>query len=226
MSQGTRIGWHFLSDDGLLRFGDYRKPRKGEWVKMLGFGNPILNQIGMHASQTVLDALNYAPGSLLCRVKVRGDIVSDGNKFAGRERLIIARADATRMLHEFACDCAMIALKVAKNTNQQSLSAINIKRRWLSCNASDLELSNAFESASEAAMDANYGVDWAALWTVFWATSCSPLTSAFNAASSCAVASSIVASCPSAGSEAWNIAWAERSRDLEERAMKHFGICR
>jgi len=60
-------------------------------------------------------------------------------------------ADATRVLHEFACWCAENALKQAKVTDECYWNAIKTKRAWLDGKATDMEL-----DAARAA--------WAAAW--------------------------------------------------------------
>jgi len=61
-------------------------------------------------SERPFQALQYAPGSTICRVELDGDLVPHGDpidKWVGRRRRIIGRADATATLRRFAADQAL-----------------------------------------------------------------------------------------------------------------------
>lgn len=94
------LAWHFLSDAGLMRDG--RKPRKVETHK----GSLVLCESGLHASRDILDALKYAPGAILCRVRCSGTIVHGDDKLVCSRRAILWRVDATSALRKFARWCA------------------------------------------------------------------------------------------------------------------------
>jgi hypothetical protein len=97
--------WHFLPDDGRLRFGNRQKVVVGETLSISE--RPILCERGFHASRSARDALSYAPGGLLCRVSVGGEIIEDDNKLVGQERTVIWMRDATNMLRAFAREQAL-----------------------------------------------------------------------------------------------------------------------
>ena len=66
--------------------------------------------MGLHASEHPFDALTYAPGKMLHKVILRGDLQSHGDpidKYVGRERKITASMDAEKLLREFARWCAL-----------------------------------------------------------------------------------------------------------------------
>ena len=67
------LGWHFTDETECLRYGDGRKIKVGITHKVNC--EPILCQAGLHTSKTVLDALQYAPGNILFRVRLSGKIV-------------------------------------------------------------------------------------------------------------------------------------------------------
>lgn len=74
----TVEGWHFLVEDGRLRFDQRQKVEVG---KTLTFkGKPVLCECGFHASVKALDALQYAPGPICCRVVLGGEIVHGTDK--------------------------------------------------------------------------------------------------------------------------------------------------
>ena len=104
MSDTIKTGYHFTGE--LLRNGD-PVPPIGEWLE---FSGPIIPcKAGLHISEHSMDALQYAPGPLLHRVELTGDLQSNGDpidKWCGRRRRIVASADATVMLRLFARQCA------------------------------------------------------------------------------------------------------------------------
>jgi len=89
--------WHFVGKK--LRDGS-PVPNDGE--KLVFTGEPILCEQGYHASNSPFDALQYAPGNILCRVEYGGKIIEDTDKLVCTERTIIQRIDATEMLRYFA----------------------------------------------------------------------------------------------------------------------------
>jgi hypothetical protein len=184
------FGWHFLQADGRLRYGDYRKPRVGRWMKSTG--KPVLCENGMHASALALDALNEAPGPIACYVELRGGIEHGSDKSVACERKIIAMADATRVLHEFACWCAKRALdaetKAGRQPDPRIIKAIKVKIRWLKGRATDAELAAARSAARDAAQDAGWATGSAAAWDT-------------------AVAATLTTACDTARAAAWNAAW-------------------
>jgi hypothetical protein len=104
------LAWHFCGDT--LRDGRPIPP-DGEWL--VHDGEVIPCQSGLHASERIIDALKYAPGSTICRVEVRGDIkYHDNNKLAGRERRILWRVDGEQLLHKFARQCALDVIHLWK----------------------------------------------------------------------------------------------------------------
>jgi hypothetical protein len=105
------LAWHFLRADGQLRYGDSRIPKDREKLTIKG---PLLLCInGLHASVNPLDALSYAPGFLLCRVRLSGQILEGNDKACATERTVLWRADATATVVEFAQWCAGRAKKHA-----------------------------------------------------------------------------------------------------------------
>ena len=91
------LAWHFVG--ATLRDGR-PVPKDGEKLKF--DGTPIMCERGLHASRHPFDALRYAPGSVLCRVRCGGTIIEAEDKLVCTERTILARADATEALRYFA----------------------------------------------------------------------------------------------------------------------------
>ena len=105
----TIMAWHFLEatdkhPQGELRDGQPAPPI-GEWLVHDG---PIkICKAGLHASENVLDALSYAPGTLLCRVACCEGVVREADKLVCRRRRIEWRVDAEPALRAWARWCAL-----------------------------------------------------------------------------------------------------------------------
>ena len=152
----SKLAWHF-TDGPRLRDGR-PLPAIGETLRHEG--EVIACESGLHASARLLDACNYAPGCLLHRVRLGGTIVDHGDKLVASERTILATVDATRTLHEFACDAATALLDAeeaaGRTVDPRSRRAIEVKRLWLEGKATDQELAAAWDAARDAA--------WVAAW--------------------------------------------------------------
>ena len=96
--------WHFCRNDRTLGYGDGRKIVVGETLAV--DVDPRLCRAGLHASPTVYDALIYAPGEILCEVRLANGVIRDGDKSVARERTVIRMADATDVLRKYARMCA------------------------------------------------------------------------------------------------------------------------
>ena len=154
------LAWHFLPENGRLAYTN--RP-----VKVGGANTvkpPIVPcQRGLHASVRAIDALEYAPGPVVCRVECSGEIVPHGgDKLACSRRKVLAMADATTLLHEFACWCAEQALARAQDPAPRSVAAIAAKRAWLRGEIGDRELAAAREAAWAAAGEAAREAAWEA----------------------------------------------------------------
>lgn len=63
----TVLAWHFVGD--ALRDGRPIPP-DGEWLRHDGPIEPCASEL--HASERIIDALSFAPGSTIFRVELRG----------------------------------------------------------------------------------------------------------------------------------------------------------
>jgi hypothetical protein len=91
------IAYHFVGK----RLRDGRPvPKDGELLRF--DGEPIMCKQGLHASVDPFDALWYAPGPILCKVRLGGKIVEGEDKVVATERTILARVDATDLCRYFA----------------------------------------------------------------------------------------------------------------------------
>lgn len=191
----TTLAWHFLLDNHTLRFSHNNKLAVKVCVgQTLQYdGHLELCRSGLHASIRLIDALKYAPGATICRVECGGKILRGNDKICAETRKVLWMLNGTRLLHEFACDVAELALAKMKNPDPRSVAAIKAKRDWLVGKITDAELAaiqhdawiawNSQEANGEARNVA--GAAWYATWHTNLTLGCSSwmtaiLTSAFT----------------------------------------------
>ena len=212
--------WWFAPDDKYTQFphnGSRRRIRKGLKLHV----DPPLKMCerGLHASGRPLDALAYAPGSIVCRVELSGEILHEPDKLCATDRRILWWADATNTLHEFACWCAERTLKAAKVKDPRPWGAIKTKRLWLKGEATDKELAVARDAARDAAKDAARDAAWDAARDAAWdAASAAAKDAARDAAWAVARAAAWDAASAAARSAAWDVA-RDVARDAQNRKL-------
>jgi hypothetical protein len=91
------LAWHFVGDR--LRDG---RPVPPDHEPLIHTGMIMVCESGLHASLHPFDALQYAPGHILCLVRCEGDIAYYDDKLVCVRRTILARMDATDMLRYYA----------------------------------------------------------------------------------------------------------------------------
>ena len=169
MNDDKILAWHFLPDGGNLRWGKWKNRKVRPLVTYVHKGRLELCEVGLHASVEPLDALKYAPGSIICRVQCSDRVEYGEDKLVCGRRRVLWIADATRTLHEFAIWCAEQALGLVAAPDPRSLDALRVKRLWLDGKATDAELSAAWDAASaavsDAAMEAASAAARAAAWS-------------------------------------------------------------
>jgi hypothetical protein len=105
MASKSVLAWHFVN--GSLRDG---RSVPADGVELIHTGQVEMCRSGLHASVRLIDALEFAPGSTICRVRM-GDVVQqDADKLVARSRTILWRVDGEPVLREFARDCALDVL--------------------------------------------------------------------------------------------------------------------
>lgn len=169
------LAWHFVSDT--LRDGS-PVPPDGE--KLVYGGKIELCIAGFHASKQIMDALGYAPGNTICRVKIGGEIIHGHGKLVASERTIIGRVDGDDILREFSRKCALDVIHLWDapemvvqflETGDESLkdAAWDAGARAAARNAAwnaarDAAWNAAWPSARNAAWNAARNAAWAAGW--------------------------------------------------------------
>ena len=176
--------WHFLPTDRRLRYGGDTLVEAGHTYTTDQL--PVLCESGLHASTEPLDALGYAPGPIICRVDIGGEIVDGGDKIVGTERIVIWMGDATDCLRHFARLCAL-----------------DVTYLWDAPDVVLRYLHTGDESIRAAARDAAWDATWDATWDA-----------ARAAARDAARAAARAAAWDAARDAAWDAARAAQNRRL------------
>ena len=138
----TQEGWHWLAVGRKLRYEPYTEVVVGKTVRAKG--KLVICENGVHGSSRALDALQYARGPIISRCTYTGPFVAGADKFCGRSRTPLWIADASTVLHEFACWCAEQALELLRvaggEPDPRSRDAIAAKRAWLRGEVTDEQL--------------------------------------------------------------------------------------
>ena len=130
----TVLAYHFCGPK--LRDGRPIPP-DGEWLAH--DGPVVMCESGLHASRHPFDALQYAPGPILCRVECADVVDEEADKLVCRRRRIITRIDSTDL-------CLQAARRYA----------LDVIHLWPAPDVARLYLETGAESLKVAA--------WAAAW--------------------------------------------------------------
>ena len=101
----TVRAYYFSNKEKRLRHGDGRKIRKG--VTHTFQGEPRLCCQGLHGSIKPLNALRYAPGPIIWKVELSGEMDIGDDKISAQNRKYIEGIDGTELLRKFARMCAL-----------------------------------------------------------------------------------------------------------------------
>ena len=152
------IAYHFVGDT--LRDGR-PIPADGEWL--VHDGDVAICETGLHASKHPYDALQYAPGPVLCLVECEDIVTEQDDKFVCRRRRIVKRFDATDTMRAFARHCALSVIHL--------WAAPDVVRRYLETGDESLRAAArdaAWDAAWDAARAAARDAAWAAAWDAAW----------------------------------------------------------
>jgi hypothetical protein len=216
MTDKIEAFWFCASDK--LPNGDDRKIIVGKKHSLRG---PIIMcKHALHASRTPLDALSYAPGPYLYRVRCWGDVAEETDKLGARHREYVAMVDATNMLRSFAREQALsvihfwdapeVVKQYLETGNEALISAARSTARSAARSAARSEAWSAAESAAEsAARSAAESAAESAAWSAAW-------SAARSAAESAAWSAGRSAAWSAARSEAWSAARSEARKRFNE----------
>ena len=172
------LAYHFLKSDMCSSEGHEPPWKEGE-TRTLD-GEIVICAHGYHASRTAWDALQFAPGPVLCLVEVE-PVEERADKLASRSRRLIKAVNVERELREFAADCALRVLHFYEKAypgDQRPRAAIATARAYARGEATDGELGAARDAAyaayaayaaAYAAYDAAYAAARAAAGVSAWA---------------------------------------------------------
>ena len=155
MKEQGLLAWHFLPADGRLQFGARSKVKVGQTLRRDPAKLSLCNY-GLHASVRPLDALKYAPGPVVCRVRLGGTIIEDDDKCVASRRTVLWMADAERDLRLFACWCVRnTPLHDGRTawdllTDKRSQTAVEVAERYADGLATQDELDAAWAAARGA----------------------------------------------------------------------------
>ena len=192
-SDGSVLAWHFAGDK--LRDGR-PLPADGEWLEH--DGPVVICESGLHASQRIIDALQYAPGATICRVRCQGDIARESDKIACRRRKIVWRIDGEELLRDFSRWAAWSVIDL--------WDAPQVVREYLATGNEDLRAA-ARAATDDVSGSATRAASWAALGAASGSTSRAASLAALGAAS-------WVATLAESGAASRAASWAAQNRQL------------
>ena len=158
----AKLYWYFSTANRRLRYWDDREIVLGGLHSVPG--EPVLCEYGLHASADALDALKYAPGPVVWRVKLGGQIVQCADKACAQTREYVAGGiDVSNVFRKFARDCA---LDVAHLWNMPDVVRRYLKtgREDLRAEARDAAYAN-YANYANAAYAANANAAYTAAYT-------------------------------------------------------------
>jgi hypothetical protein len=184
------LAWHFIGASRKLQYdADSLVVEPGYIYSIAKDETPVPCECGMHGSRRAIDALQFAPGPVVCRVRIWGDVREEKDKLVGRHREVLWMADATEALHRMSVWAVRnTPLPDGRKawdllTDERSRRAIEVKELWIDGKATDAELDAARSAAWSAAWDAAWAAAWSAAWSAAWAATWS---AAWDAASEAA----------------------------------------
>lgn len=83
MTEKRILAWHFICSNRTTEYGNIQV-RVGETITH--DGEIQMCKSGLHASVDIMDALDYATDTMLCRVEIWGDVQEHEDKLVARNR--------------------------------------------------------------------------------------------------------------------------------------------
>ena len=205
-----------------LGYNDNRRVRRGVTLAYTGTEGIRPCERGLHASRRALDAVHYAPGPIVCRVRLSGQIIEGADKAVATGRTALWMHDATDLLFEFSCWVAENALLDERRRGHEpdpcSFAAIEARRKFQRGKITKAELSAAWSAAWSAAESAAWSAAESAARSAAWsAAESAAWSAAWRAARSAAWSAAWSAAESAARSAAWSAARSAQNDELEHR---------
>ena len=171
----------------------------------------VICKYGYHASPTLWDALQYAPGPVACLVETGRSVEKQDDKWVTASLTVVKAVNVDRELKLFAADCAEHVLHIYERehpNDDRPRKAVQATRDFangkIGAAAGDAARDAARAAARAAAGDAARAAAWAAAWDAAWAATWAAARAAARAAAGDA-----------AGDAAWDaeIKWQKRHFD-------------
>lgn len=172
LSNGRLLAWHFT---GYSWLRDGRPvPPIGEWLEHTGPVN--ICRSGLHASERILDALEYARGPLIHRVELDGVVERQLGKVVARRRRILWTVRGERLLCTFAAESAGFSCWCAGMSGDAFERAVEATAAFSAGDTGIGVLRGRWRVARDSAVpftiDASGRVRanvWDAIWSASWA---------------------------------------------------------
>jgi hypothetical protein len=220
-------GWHF--HNGKLR-GGIEVPGVG--IPLIHTGTVSICRSGLHLSLKPSQALQYAPGPYLTRVKYRGLVDYEANKLVCSERTILAQKDITDLLRFYArkqaltvahlWDMPVVVREYLETGGEGLRSAAESAAKSAAKSAAEIAAWGAAEIAAwSAARSASKSADEIADWSVALSAAWSAAESAAESAAKSAAKSTDWSVALSA---AWSAAESAAYGMFDDMVYKEFGV--
>jgi hypothetical protein len=147
--------WHIVNSDYTLNY-DLAGTKVYPGLELFYEGELELCEKGLHASERLVDALSYGNSGVICRVEVGEDYLEGSDKLVSSYRKVLAVADCTSILQQFAIETAESVLPIYEKeypNDNRPRAAIEAVKAYLAGEISQAELESAVDAA-RAAVDA------------------------------------------------------------------------
>ena len=222
MADQADIAWHFTGD----------KLRDGSPIPPIGHtlvhaGKIEMCVSGYHWSRTPFQALIYAPGPLLHKVRIGGTIrETKGDKGVSSERTILATIDATQLMRRFAADQALSVAHLwpMPDVVREYLVDLDEAKRSAALSAAASSVWSAAKSAAESAAWSAASAAGSAVWSAAESAAGSAAESAAWIAAESAAESAAWSAVKSAAAwdAALDAAWDAAATDFNRRVFAAF----